>query len=479
MKTPLLLLGCVIPFTLNAQFILDDQFANGGLLALAAPTATEGHLHIAKAGDGTFYVAGLYQGPPSSTIFHVLADGNLDAGFGVAGRIVLDSLVAFEMVVQADGKLLCAATGGGGEVIVRLLPDGSFDPGFGTNGIVTLTGGSIRDLNELSDGRIAALAGDGSLVVPWMLLSDGSLDPSYTNNGNTVTFPSGTHRSLILDNGEALIMSGGVRVQKLDADGNLDPSFGNGTGVYAVDCSCGLRDLAVDPEGRVLVYFTGGFTFDDLDHENVHRISSSGVPDPTFGIAGAARLEGIVSNWSSMDVDPLGRVITTGLVGLNDDAQLAVVRYTVDGVPDVSFAPGGYILTDVPQPEPVNIGVGVVADGTDKVKVVYGVRTVAPTVPPFGLSAFVDATIGLDELAPNSTLSMFPNPAHDVLVFAMEDARMDRITLRDALGRIVLVSDLQDPVVATLNVSRLAKGVYNCAVLDSSGRNTQRTVVIE
>jgi uncharacterized delta-60 repeat protein len=85
----------------------------------------------------------------------------------------------------------------------------------------------------------------------------------------------------------------------------------------------------------------------------VERLSSSGVPDASFGTSGI-----VTTSFSSfagvtaaeargVAVDPLGGVIAVGSVTQSGSLKVAVARYLSDGTLNTAFGTGGMVITTV------------------------------------------------------------------------------------------------------------------------------------
>src|SRR5713226_2372800 len=103
----------------------------------------------------------------------LLSAGDLDPSFGVGGQVQTDfppntSASGTAVVLQPDGKIVVAgsaensATGATNFALARYNPDGNLDPGFGTAGRVTTSvqGASSVGVALQPDGKIV-LAGPG------------------------------------------------------------------------------------------------------------------------------------------------------------------------------------------------------------------------------------------------------------------------------------------------------------------------------
>src|SRR5581483_9479247 len=111
--------------------------------------------------DGKIVIAGVYEifGTGDRRLFalRLNADGSVDTSFGAGGKVLsavaCDNTMA-DLLIEADGKIVIAASGGtpfGACLLMRLNANGSPDATFGTSGMVTTTFGG-------SNARYAALA---------------------------------------------------------------------------------------------------------------------------------------------------------------------------------------------------------------------------------------------------------------------------------------------------------------------------------
>jgi uncharacterized delta-60 repeat protein len=187
------------------------------------------------------------------------SDGTLDPGFGNGGRVLTDfgsksSDSASAAAIQSDGKIVAAGTsdaGGGYDfALARYLPDGSLDPTFGSGGKVLTSffghGGNPFEVVIQADGRIvvAGTSSSGIGGADFALaryLPDGRLDASFGSGGKVLTdFRNGTNdiglAATIQSDGKivaaGLSDAGGrnddFALARYLADGGLDPGFGTG-----------------------------------------------------------------------------------------------------------------------------------------------------------------------------------------------------------------------------------------------------------
>jgi uncharacterized delta-60 repeat protein len=278
------------------------------------------------------------------------APGSLDASFGHEGvvRVKLGGTYdwAFASAVQPDGRILAAGvTNSQGTydfAVVRYTPDGSLDATFGAGGVV------ITDFAHSYDWAYAlALQPDGNIVVGG--LSDAG---------------GGKHFALA----------------RYHPDGSLDGSFGDGGRVLSrlQPLTSGiLHGLVVQPDGKIVA---AGVTYEDTVTANpngdfmVARYLPDGSPDPGFGIGGVVTTDfdhGSYDEANAVALQPDGRIVVGGstnrrgspgaLFGADD---LALARYTPQGLLDSTFGHGGKVIVDAGTMREAITSLALAPDGT-------------------------------------------------------------------------------------------------------------------
>ena len=269
-------------------------------------------------------VGQLVMSPPANA-----APGDLDATFGVGGRVTTDFALnggsdddGEDAVLQPDGKIVVAGTsffaasgGGSGQnfTMARYNPNGSLDTSFGTGGkVASEVGGTI------SRGRAVALQPDGKIVVAgltWVGVISNFWDWALA---------------------------------RYNADGSLDVTFGTG-GVVTTDFFEGFddaEDVLVQPDGKIVVageaeLIPGNFVSRDAA---LARYNPDGSIDTTFGAGGVVTTElGSNDSFSSIAPQPDGKIVAGGSALFGD---FAVVRYNADGSLDPAFGSRGIVSTD-------------------------------------------------------------------------------------------------------------------------------------
>ncbi len=370
----------------------DSRFGDHGVVARDFGTeGSDGSALAALAGpNGTTLV--LQPGRAGVAVARYLRDGGLDPSFGDQG-IALDPRT--DAYLDEEGSL---ALGPGGEItastpeaITRFTADGRLDTGYGE------AGRALRGKLPISlstsvtepDGSTIALsdaffrARGRSAILAYRFNPDGSLDRSYGANGRAfvpifahwrpsgLAVPQGgglviaTLANLSYEHEEDLVLT------RLDGNGRLDTSFGDGGSTVPVDLHgetsvaalypspFGTRTEMVEQPGGAIVVATANNVF--------VRYTPDGRLDPSFGVGGQAR-------------GPAARVRLTALTQTRDGGLLAAgtkqkggepnkflaEKLTADGVSDPGFGAGG-VVTGNPDPKLFHEAHAVLATDTGRV----------------------------------------------------------------------------------------------------------------
>ena len=293
--------------------------------------------------------------PPSGYGAHYVGSGNRDR--------------ATELELTSDGRLVMAGythNGANNDLLVmRFLADGSPDPSFGNGqGYVVFGGRGDQmalglalqgDQKIVVTGRTSASGGNDVLTL--RLNADGSLDTSFGQGGIAI-YSGGaggtdTGRAVeIMPDGHILVageFSNGANkdavVLRYLADGGLDTSFGQGgMASYAGKGRTDdwAFDLALQSDGRILV--TGGASPGQTEDIMLWRLNPNGSTDETFGSGGMATWAGpggLRDYGNAIAMDPQGRIL---VAGADDDGQsynIVLLAFLEDGGIDPTFGRGG------------------------------------------------------------------------------------------------------------------------------------------
>jgi uncharacterized delta-60 repeat protein len=310
---------------------LDSSFGTEGLVHTRVGHSMDRAQAVAVQPDGKILAAG--SSSNNSNLDFALVrynvDGSLDTSFNVSGQVVTvvgsDDDVALGLALQADGKIVtCGYTFNGQDrdlALLRFTSSGSLDPEFGVNGIVALALG-----NEDDSGSAVAIQSDGAILVA------GSVEENSRKVGVLVRFL---------------------------ANGSLDHSFGKaGVVRFELGSATEIAALAVQKDKAIVV---AGF-YEEKARKMVllARLLPDGKPDPGFGGAGVAEPlddpRDVVGNGLWVQDD--GTLLVVGSVNLNNNQDIALLRFAQDGRLDRDFGGGsGIVSYDLSGEDDVGYGV--------------------------------------------------------------------------------------------------------------------------
>jgi uncharacterized delta-60 repeat protein len=131
--------------------------------------------------------------------------------------------------------------------------------------------------------------------------------------------------------------------------GSLDPSFGNG-GKVITDIDHfrnGTNSALVQPDGKLVVI---GYSseFPQTGYFCILRYNTDGSLDLSFGQDGIVRtIVGLDEDWAyAAALQPDGKIIAAGYSWNGTSYDFAMVRYTSDGLRDLTFGSGGIVTSD-------------------------------------------------------------------------------------------------------------------------------------
>ncbi|MCC6577666.1 MAG: hypothetical protein IT228_10030 [Flavobacteriales bacterium] len=325
---------------------MDPLFANGGMLVLDLGASEQFRKVMVQQTD-QFVVATGYTMPPGTgghlIVVRTMPDGTLDPGFDGDGILEIDAFngtIGLDLFQQDDQKIVVAgvredANSAYAMLIVRLLPDGSLDPSFGVGG-----------MSELAIGTGSSYA--------------------------YAAAPLPGHRILLAGAAEFGSSDDVPVVVRVEADGTLDPTFGNaGVAALAVtEDDSRFWDIGLQSDGSIVAcgqydQGTGAGGFLDFD-VLVARFTTNGTLDTDFGNGGIL-LKPISVEMSesaaAMAIDPNDNILLCGHFALADQTFDAfVMRLDPMGQDDAGFGNAGLVIF-MNAPMDQFMDVGALADG--------------------------------------------------------------------------------------------------------------------
>jgi uncharacterized delta-60 repeat protein len=329
---------------------------------------------VALQADGKIVAAGYHGFGPDNVVAlaRFLPNGTLDPTFHGSGTVTTTvpgtDAGANAIVVQADGKIVVAASGTAGAAVIRYNADGSLDTSFGAAGtgivlLKALDSGivSVRGLALQPDGKLVGsgtgrpVAGAPSTFVTFRLTGAGTQDWEFSRTGIVYTTFNGQDcdaRAVALQPDGRIVVAGAsgqhIAVLRYNADGMLDASFGsNGTVITAISpFGDSGSAVAILPDGRIVV---GGTASDQLTYFVTYivlaRYSANGALDAS--LAGTGRVEaGLPSLFSSTSSGEFVAVQSDGgvIVGGSNGEVGGAFRYIEDGSLDLAFGTSGRVV---------------------------------------------------------------------------------------------------------------------------------------
>lgn len=283
---------------------LDSTFGSGGIATVASPVSILARA-VKLQSDGKVVVAG--QSTAANADFQVArlnADGTMDTAFGLDGIAALDLEGSYDygeaLAIQTDGKLLIGGTSLHNGVyvfsLVRLTTTGILDSTFGIGGVAILANFNGEDFGEslalMPDGRIL-IGGTGYHGGQYTfsvarLTSEGQVDTTFGVDGRASVNVGGSSfgESIALQTDGKVVIAGSINsdylIARLDENGALDPSFGQG-GTTMIDLgeSDTARTLTIQADGKIVA--AGTSTAFGVNQFSVVRLTANGALDTSLG----------------------------------------------------------------------------------------------------------------------------------------------------------------------------------------------------
>jgi uncharacterized delta-60 repeat protein len=197
------------------------------------------------------------------------------------------------------------------------------DPSFGTGGRVT-----VPLANAWAKGRFGpiATAAGGKFLVGYAgepeqgpgyhaierLEADGSPDPSFGEDGSVEVPYEVT--ALAEDSGGGVVFGDDGTVERLAPDGAPDKAFDGQVGYFAGQFVA--KTIAIDAAGRILVgghFRPSARYYPEESQAGIMRFEPNGAPDPSFGTKGIAYVSAYYdSNEGEFGLLPDGSMLMTG-----------------------------------------------------------------------------------------------------------------------------------------------------------------------
>ena len=284
-------------------------------------------------------------------------NGSTDTSFGFKGEAIVHFGIygsyAYSMALQADGKIVLAGQtydGTNSDIgLARLNTNGSLDNSFGTAGEVVTpitsplapSDARLRNMNMAMDpnsGKFVVVANiSGGEVLRYN--TNGTLDTGFGGSGTgSVILGNESRPAVVVQPDDRIVVAGnnrgGVVLDRLNADGTLDQSFGSGGTVLSFPPANGgafVTAVALQANGQIVV---GGSEAPPIGNGwglMAARWNTDGSVDTTFGTAGFAMTASGTGRGQAVAFEPDGRIVVVGLF------DFVVARFLATGPQIGSF----------------------------------------------------------------------------------------------------------------------------------------------
>jgi uncharacterized delta-60 repeat protein len=260
---------------------LDNTFGTGGLTVIPFAGSTYSLCYdIALQSDGKIILGGYSDDGSTINNDFALArldtTGAIDSSFGINGRVTTPILTyedkGFSLIIQPDDKIILSgssATPGIRFSAARYNADGSLDNSFGVSGIMThfFSGSCFSFASVLQpNGKILLAGTGGNQYAISRYYNNGNIDSSFGTAGIVTTniYPNNdwAYGITLQTNGKVVVCGliadnpdGDFGIARYDSTGLLDPGFG--TGGIVITPFDTLTDwpfkVIVQPDEKILV----------------------------------------------------------------------------------------------------------------------------------------------------------------------------------------------------------------------------------
>ncbi len=423
-----------------------------------------------------------------TAVCRVNPDGSLDASYGTNGFVVLPDQVYlqdqyFQMDIDDQNRAVVAASVEQAIIVYRLTTSGVLDTDFSFDGQVTvefsLEDEPLADVEIQADGKIVVAASSDEGFTAARLNADGTFDNSFGSNGKQSHGVQGMERAedmVIQPDGKILIcgqtddgFGNWVGIIRMNVDGTLDTSFDDdGKQVKVINSNERAYAIELQSDGKILVF--GRTSLSTLDQKGIIlRYNTDGSEDNTFDSDGLLEVNfSGLADWLTIGiVQPDDKILAGGFYDFNNtDIPIWVTRASEDGVFDTDFSTDGSTTVslsgidlytralDFAPNGDLIIGAGDSENADDKDIRLVKIKT--------GLN------IGINDLE-EKIVSVYPNPTNDVLNLNLSEFDAGRKVIRvfDGSGKLVLES-AANSTNSQVDLTDLSKGIYTCVVLSET-----------
>ncbi len=458
---------------------LDSSFGSNGLVNgnYKNSASTEG---LALSPDGKILSAGL-----GSFLFNRYNnDGTIDNSFADNGQafynISNDVVYGLSVKLQANGKILGVAgiTGSGfaPDTIATMLlnNDGTIDSTFpiGACSRLLLKENTGYTWQQQADDKLLFAFRD--FVTEDLLLTrfndNRQIDSSFGIDGSINCTSFAQINCIKIQPDGKILLTGNlpdsaIGLMRINVNGTVDSFFGlNGlTRTKATDGGTdqGLSAI-IQPDDKILIagaHLEPTSQASDYDF-SLFRYKPDGTPDSSFGNNGMVITPNLqrADYITGISIESNGKIIVVGN-SIDNWSKIQIARYSADGHLDVSVGNNGLFFYEVGGPVYAFQSI-LQPDG----KLLIGGNFFPGDPNSFLMLRFkTDVFTAIESFSASETLSVFPNPAQDILNLAYPQQSV-QLKIYSVTGK--LERSINSFNERTLNISELASGVYSIELFD-------------
>jgi uncharacterized delta-60 repeat protein len=352
----------VLATPVMGQYILDQDFADGGIQTTAIGNFDDRGFAAALQADGKIVVAGTSENGSDADVAVVRynTDGSLDTSFAGNGTLTIqlgsENDGANDVVVRDDGSIIVAGyleeSGEKKFALARITSAGVLDIDFGGagSGIITLEeagkNGEAFSLAVDSDNRLLVAGVFRTSSEEWIVvaryLADGILDTSFGKDGYTRLESDGKTSAafLVLQSDAGIIVGRTKTVEsvaraalfRFDENGAMDSGFG-GSGEALLSDSFSpsgfLKGTVLADNSVVAVGYT---TADGQQKLSAAKFLSSGQIDTSFGTSGEGVIDTAINGVAySVEAEQDGSFLVAGTGSTDGGDDIVLAHLAADG----------------------------------------------------------------------------------------------------------------------------------------------------
>lgn len=460
---------------------LDPNFGNNGIASIVFQSGDFEHFDTEVQADGKiicfgkFFVSSLNGDYP--TLVRVNADGsNIDFSYGNNGVRTLSEQVFLSDVYQKltiddQGNVYAALTQGSRILVYKVDANGNIVSNYGVGGMVEISsGGLIANLVLQADGKLLIASSSGNDFIITRLNTNGNLDNSFGSNGVVSQSVLGIDRSydIHIQSDQKILVCGTtdngfgemLGVIRLNTDGSLDNSFGNGGKVSRIINGSDLAyGVTTNSTGKVIL--CGRNVETNFDQKGViAQFNADGSIDSAFATNGLALIQPMLSMYYFHDllVQPDGKIVAVGVEGVNGQMlRFALTRLNTDGSLDNSFGSNGSATASL---NGVNLRANSVQLDGDNNLIVGGAEQFDTAIR---LAKFkTDLPSSLRSSIQDIGIRIYPNPMNEVLMIDFGDSfeREASLEIFTNIGEQAFQTSFQNGGKQQIDLPELSPGLY-------------------